>query len=125
MTWNIEFYRKIDGDCPIEEWLDQLNDKHAAKVLRSVQLLNEYGPGLGMPHVENIVDQIRCLRVKQGSAIFRILFFTFTDRKLILLNGFTKKTPKTPPREIERAIRYRDDFIMQQAKVKDGGEGDE
>lgn len=78
-----------------------------------------------MPHVENIVDQIRCLRVKQGSDIFRILFFTFTDRKLILLNGFTKKTPKTPPREIERAIRYRDDFIKQQAKVKDGGEGDE
>ena len=31
-------------------------------------------------------------------------------RRVILTNGFVKKTVKTPPREIERAKRYRADF---------------
>jgi len=32
------------------------------------------------------------------------------ERRVILTNGFVKKTMKTPPREIERAKRYRADF---------------
>lgn len=125
MTWSTEFYRKNNDDCPIEEWLDSLNDKHAAKVLRSVDLLEEFGPGIGMPHVENITENIRCLRTKHGSNIFRVLFFTYVDQRLILLNGFTKKTPKTPPAEIERAIRYRNDFLEQKRREKEGSNSNE
>ena len=32
------------------------------------------------------------------------------ERRVILTNGFVKKTMKTPPHEIERAKRYRADF---------------
>ncbi|WP_336605183.1 type II toxin-antitoxin system RelE/ParE family toxin [Sulfoacidibacillus ferrooxidans] len=107
------------------EWLDSLHDKHTAKVLRSMDLLEEFGPGIGMPHVENITENIRCLRTKQGSNIFRVLFFTLVDQRLILLSGFTKKTPKTPPAEIERAIGYRNDFLEQQKRKKKGSDGNE
>ncbi len=31
-------------------------------------------------------------------------------RRIILTNGFVKKTDKTPPREIDKAKRYRADF---------------
>ncbi|WP_134161237.1 type II toxin-antitoxin system RelE/ParE family toxin [Alicyclobacillus sacchari] len=125
MTWSTQFYRRENGDSPVEEYLDSLPVKHRAKVLRSFALLKEFGPGIGDPHVENIVENIRCLRVKQGSDIFRVFFFTWVDRKLILLHGFSKKTQKTPPKEIERALRYRDDFLRQQKKAEKGRDNDE
>ena len=50
------------------------------------------------------------MRAKQGSDISRVLYFFVVGRRVILTNGFVKKTMKTPPREIERAKRYRADF---------------
>ncbi len=44
-------------------------------------------------------------RVQLGSNIWRVFCF-FDDGKLvILLNGFIKKTQKTPKKEIERAVQ--------------------
>ena len=111
MGWETQFYRKENGDGPVEDYLESLTDKHAAKVLRSMELLEEFGPSIGAPHVENIIDDIRCLRVKHGNNIFRIFFFTWIDQKLVMLHGFTKKTAKTPRGEIQHAISYRDDFL--------------
>ena len=33
--------------------------------------------------------------------------------KAVLTHGFIKKTNKTPPSEIERAIQYRDEYMKQ------------
>lgn len=41
----------------------------------------------------------------------RILYFHYQDGKFILLNGFTKKTQKTPPKEKGRAKKYKTDFL--------------
>lgn len=116
MNWRTVFYHKENGDIPVVQYLDSLPDKQAAKVIRSMHLLEEFGPSIGAPHVENIRENIRCLRVIQGSNIFRIFFFTFVDQQLVLLSGFTKKTPKTPLDEIRLALRYRDDFMNQKER---------
>lgn len=50
------------------------------------------------------------MRAKQGNDISRVLYFFVVGRKIILTNGFVKKTQKTPPREIDRAKRYRADY---------------
>ena len=42
--------------------------------------------------------------------ISRVLYFFVVGKKVILTNGFVKKTSKTPPREIDRAKRYRADY---------------
>ena len=42
--------------------------------------------------------------------ISRVLYFFVVGRRVILTNGFVKKTMKTPLCEIERAKRYRADF---------------
>lgn len=44
---------------------------------------------------------------KVGSDISRVLYFFLVGKKVILTNGFIKKTNKTPPAEKERAKRYR------------------
>lgn len=50
------------------------------------------------------------IRAKQGNNITRVLYFFVIGRKIILTNGFTKKTQKTPPGEIELSKKYRSEY---------------
>lgn len=111
MNWETIEYIKPNGEVPIVEYLQTLTPKHEAKVLRSIQLLENFGPKIGMPHVRPLEDGIYELRTQFSSNIFRTLFFHWHDNKLVLTHGFTKKTQKTPPQEIERAKQYRDDYL--------------
>jgi len=55
------------------------------------------------------------IRIEVGSDIFRI-FCIFDDRRLvILLNGFAKKTQKTPKREIDRALRLKEQYYEEKS----------
>jgi|SRR5690625_2010783 len=111
-SWETLEYIKPNGEVPIEQYLNSLPTKHEAKVLRSISLLEKYGPPIGMPHVRHLEDGIYELRTIFSSNIFRTCFFHYLDGQLILLHGFTKKQQKTPRREIERAKSYRDDFLQ-------------
>ncbi len=44
------------------------------------------------------------------SNIFRFLAFFEKNNVVILTHGFQKKTQKTPPSEIDRAIKYMNDY---------------
>lgn len=46
MKFDVEFYRKQNGECPIEDFLDQLDHKIRAKVLRDLELLEARGKEL-------------------------------------------------------------------------------
>ena len=50
------------------------------------------------------------MTLKQSTNITRILYFFVVGDKAILTNGFTKKTNKTPTKEIELAKKYREDY---------------
>ncbi len=50
------------------------------------------------------------LRAKAFSEIARIFYFTYYNNKFVLLNGFIKKTMKTPENEIKRARKYMEDY---------------
>ena len=63
------------------------------------------------PHSKYLEDGIYELRTKQGSNISRILYFFFVDRRIVLTNGFVKKSMKTPKNAIELAVRYKNDYI--------------
>lgn len=56
-------------------------------------------------------DGIFELRAKVGSDITRVLYFFMVGKRVILTNGFVKKTVKTPPAEIARAKRYRAEYL--------------
>lgn len=101
------------------DFLDSLGPKEKAKVLRTIQLLREFGPMLPEPHKKHLVDDIQELRTSLGNNIFRVMLFHFEGDKIVLLHGFQKKTQKTPPREIRRAKAYMDDYLDQQKKIKE------
>lgn len=44
-------------------------------------------------------------RIKLGSDTWRVFCFFDKGKLVILLNGFTKKTQKTPKKEIDKAVR--------------------
>lgn len=109
--FEIEFYEKDTGECPVEDFLLHLDKKMRAKLLGIMGVLQEKGNLLREPHSKHLEDGIFEIRGKVGSNISRVLFFFYHGGKIIVTNGFVKKTQKTPKTEIEKAKMYRKDFI--------------
>ena len=81
-----------------------------AKIKAMLDFLAEKGPALREPYSKHLEDGIFEVRAKQGSDISRVLYFFIVGKRVILTNGFIKKTAKTPPAEIMRAKDYRADY---------------
>lgn len=109
--FEVDFYKKINGECPVEEFLDSLDNKMRAKLLRMIMLLQQSGNELREPYSKSLGDGIFELRAKQSTDITRVLYFFVVGHKIILTNGFVKKTKKTPNSEINLAKEYRKDFF--------------
>lgn len=106
----MEYYEKGDGSGPAEEFILSQDNKIQAKIFAALELLESKGPALREPYSKVLDDEIFEVREKQGSDISRVLYFFVVGRRVILTNGFVKKTMKAPPREINRTKRYRADF---------------
>ena len=109
--FEIIFYDKPDGSEPAMEFILTLDDKMQARVLRTIKLLSENGTMFREPYSKHLVDGIFEIRSKVGTNISRVLYFFVVGRKIVLTNGFTKKTQKTPKSEIELAKKYRNEFL--------------
>ena len=66
-------------------------------------------------HLEG-TDGLYEIRVKVGSDIYRIFCFFDKGQLVILLNGFQKKSEKTPRQEIERSERLKKQYYEDQEK---------
>ena len=109
--YEIEFYEKLDGTCPIREFFESLEPKMWAKVARNIDLLAIHNITLREPLVKPVEDRIFELRTQVGNNISRVFYFFFTGKKIILTNGFIKKTQKTPRRYIEVALEFRNEYL--------------
>jgi len=114
-VFEVHFYKDKQGRQPIRELLIALRDKaqnnkdariQYQKILAYIRSLEEYGTRIGEPTLKHIGGDLWELR----PLAHRILFFYWQDNKFILLHHFVKKTRKTPPKEIEQARRYMQDF---------------
>ena len=80
-------------------------------MLRTIEMLQNNGYELREPYSKSISEGILELRAKVGSDISRVMYFFVIGKTAVLTNGFIKKTQKTPKEELERAKRYRADFL--------------
>jgi len=94
-----------------EEFFVKQRDKVKAKIIWTLQLVEELEriPETYLKHLEN-TDGLFEIRVQQGSDIFRIFCFFDQGKLIILTNGFQKKTQKTPKKEIEKAIKIKNEY---------------
>ena len=74
-AFEVNFYYKADGSCPVRDFLDTLDDKMLAKLLGTISLLEANGTQLREPYSKSLGDGIFELRAKQSSNITRILYF--------------------------------------------------
>ena len=90
-------------DSSLEKFIKSLEKQTIAKVLHTIDLLEEFGPRLGLSHSKKVSARLFELRIR-GKQEIRI-FYTFHQPKIILLHGFIKKSQKIPQREIQTALQ--------------------
>lgn len=58
------------------------------------------------------------LRAIVGTNTSRVLYFFVIGQRVVLTNGFIKKTQKTPKKEIELAKKYRENYLERERQKK-------
>jgi phage-related protein len=113
----VEFYLTQSGNCPIEEFLDSLNDQHAQKVTWVLRLIERIDivPIQYLKKLDGTED-IWEVRVQFGGINYRLLGFFDGNRLIILTNGFSKKTQKAPIKEIKLAEQRRFEYLQRRKK---------
>ena len=113
----MDFYEKENGEQPAKEFMLSLDKKLRAKLADTIMILQDNGYELREPYSKHISEGIFELRAKQGSDITRVMYFFYVDRHIILTKGFIKKSQKTPQSEIEKAKRYRSDYLKRKERT--------
>ena len=115
--FEVEYYEKSDGTYPAEEFILSQDIKMQTKLFRLLELLELKGNELREPYSKSLSDGIFEIRAIQGNNITRVLYFFVVDKKIILTNGFVKKTQKTPENEILLAKKYRKDYELRKGNL--------
>ena len=108
--FEVYYYVLPNGEVPIKQFINSLDPKIRTKALGSIQILKKYGNMLREPYSKPIGNGIFELRIEFAGDITRIFYFFIVGRKIILTNGYIKKTQKTPSGEISKAMKYKADY---------------
>ena len=117
-NFEIIFLELKGGECPVQDFLDSLDIKMAVKLYGLMEILEEHGNFLREPYSKHLGDGIFELRAKVGTDISRTLYFFYEDKRIIMTNGYIKKTQKTPRSVLRTAETYRKIFLNQQEAKK-------
>jgi phage-related protein len=96
--------------CHTSPTFASLQESEQAAMLRTIDLLEQYGPLLGRPHVEHIDGKLWELKAGAG----RVFYFCYINGRFVLLCGYRKKSQKAPRQEISRALRYMEDLLAKE-----------
>lgn len=114
--FTVEFYTKTNGEKPAKEFLLSQDIKMKTKLIGLIDIMEEYGNQLREPYSKHLEDGIFEIRGKVGTNITRIMYFFYYEGRIILTNGFVKKTQETPKNQIKLAKQYRKDFLEREGK---------
>jgi len=98
MNWHITFFNR-----KLKLKVLAFPEGILANFLHIVELVEEYGPQIGMPYTRKIGSGLFEIRAKGKEGIARVFFCGLARKELVMLNAFVKKTQKTPRKEIELA----------------------
>lgn len=92
-----------------ERFIAALSQKELHKLNYIISLL-ETEDRLPVKFIKSICDGLFELRMEYDSNIYRVFFIFDNGQIVVLFNGFQKKTQKTPPSEIEKALKIKEAY---------------
>ena len=98
MDFKIGYYNEA-----VQEQILELPVTLAARFVVLTRRMVALGPNLGEPHTKAFGNGLFELRLKGAEGIARVFFCTLVGKRIIMLHCFTKKTERTPVRELEIA----------------------
>ena len=100
MNWTITYYNKS-----IQNEILAMPAGFLARFLKYTDRMELYGPDLGMPHTRSMGEGLFELRLKAAEGVARVFYCTMIGKRIVMLHQYTKKTEKTPSRELAIARR--------------------
>ena len=101
MAWTVETL----GDV-VDAELEELPADMRARFHYISQLIEEFGlEQVREPHVKHLRGALWEMRMKGKDGVSRALYVTEVQQRVVVVRVFTKKTRKTPPREINLALK--------------------
>jgi phage-related protein len=103
---NVVYFKNYFGD-----FFKKQPKRIRAKIDWTIEAIEElqFVPELYLKHITNTKGLYE-IRVLVGNDIIRIFCFFETGKLVILINGFLKKSQKTPKREIELALKLKAEY---------------
>ena len=98
------FYRTASGREPVREWLKDLSPEDRRTLGEDIKDV-EFAWPLGLPLVRPLGRDLYEVRSSLTQGRIARVIFCVTEGQMVLLNGFIKKTQKTPPQEIDLALK--------------------
>lgn len=84
------------------------------KIIEAIETL-ERVPSNYLKHLTGTTGLYEA-RIQLGSNTWRVFCFFDGEKLVILINGFQKKTQKTPKNEIEKALKIMAEYYEQKSK---------
>lgn len=93
------------------DFFKKQQQKIQKKIFWTFQVVEEHEnvPETYFKHLEG-TDGLYEIRVQVGSDIIRIFCFFDKGKIVVAINGFQKKTQKTPFKEIDKALKIRKEY---------------
>ena len=98
--WTVEYYQDGSGRNPVLEFLEHAAPGDFAASLRLIDLLKEFGTGLGPPYCKHVEGDLWELRPRS----IRLFYFAGAGRRFVIVHAYHKKRQKAPRREIRVAM---------------------
>lgn len=109
--WIVELYDRPDGTSPVAEFIEEQSPQNQAKIFGELDDMVEFAlmdRGNKLRHLEGKLWELRFRGIGHQ---FRFVYFTYTGRRIVILHSFSKKTRKTPKRELNTAHRRLQDYL--------------
>ncbi|MCI1890503.1 type II toxin-antitoxin system RelE/ParE family toxin [Schleiferilactobacillus perolens] len=105
-------YKRPNGHQEFVEYFKSLPPKEQAKLQAVIETVEEKGITIAsrLLLVKRLDKNLYELRSRQGKDYQRALYFHVVDNDYVITHGFSKKTNRTPQREIDHAIDLRAEF---------------
>ena len=109
--------RVIAYEHHFEDFLKELPEKVQDKIFKVIEAIEtlERVPQHFLKQIRGVKGLYEA-RIQLGNNIWRVFCFFDNDQLVILINGFQKKTEKTPKKEIVKASRLMKKYFNEKTK---------